>query len=55
MKASYAYRAAAVLLLLFAIGHTFSFSQTDPKWGLADMLGQMRSIRFSIAGIDRTY
>ena len=55
MKASYAYRAAAVLLLLFAIGHTFSFSQTDPKWGLADMLGQMRSIRFSIAGFDRTY
>lgn len=55
MKASYAYRAAAVLLLLFAVGHTFSFSQTDPKWGLTDMLGQMHSIRFSIAGIERTY
>jgi hypothetical protein len=55
MKASYAYRAAAVILLLFAIGHTFSFSLTDPQWGLDNMLGQMRTIRFAIGGIERTY
>jgi len=55
MKPSLIYRIAAVLLLLFAVGHMFSFSQVDPRWGLDTMLGQMRSIRFSIAGTERTY
>jgi hypothetical protein len=55
MKASTAYRAAAFLLLLFAIGHLSSFSQTDPHWGLDGMIGQMRSIKFGIGGIERTY
>lgn len=55
MKPSLIYRIAAVLLLLFAIGHIFGFSQVDPKWGLDNMLGQMHSIRFSIAGTERTY
>src|SRR4029079_454808 len=55
MKSSLAYRVAAGLLLLFAIGHTFSFSLVDPAWGLDNMLGQMRSIRFGIGGIQRTY
>ena len=32
MKASMFYRVAAVLLLLFAVGHTLSFRQSDPKW-----------------------
>jgi len=54
-RASFVYRVAAVVLLLFAIGHTFSFSQTDPSWGLDAMLASMRSIRFSIAGTERTY
>jgi len=55
MKASTAYRAAAVLLLLFAIGHTFSFSLVDPKWGLDNILAQMRTIHFRIGNIERTY
>jgi hypothetical protein len=55
MKASPIYRVAAGLLLLFAIGHLFSFSLTDPKWGLDAMLGQMHSIRFAIGTIQRTY
>ena len=50
MKPPLIYRIAAVLLLLFAVGHLFSFSQVDPKWGLEGMLGQMRTIHFSIAG-----
>jgi len=54
-RASFVYRVAAVVLLLFAIGHTFSFSQTDPSWGLDAMLASMRSIRFNIAGTERTY
>ena len=55
MKASLIYRVAAGLLLLFAIGHTYSFHQVDHGWGLDAMLAQMRSIRFTIAGTDRTY
>ena len=55
MKASTAYRAAAVLLLLFAIGHTFSFSLVDPKWGLDNILAQLRTIHFRIGNIERTY
>ena len=55
MKTSQIYRVAAVLLLLFAVGHTFSFSLVDPQWGLDAMLRDMHSIRFSIAGIERTY
>ena len=54
-RASFVYRVAAVVLLLFAIGHTFSFSQTDPSWGLDPTLASMRSIHFSIAGTERTY
>ena len=34
MKASMFYRIAAVLLLLFAVGHTLGFRQSDPKWGV---------------------
>jgi hypothetical protein len=30
MKASLAYRVAAVLLLLFAVGHTLGFTQSEP-------------------------
>lgn len=55
MNSKIAYRTAAVLLLLFAIGHTFSFSLVDSRWGLDAMLQQMRTIRFGIGGIERTY
>ena len=54
-RAPFVYRVAAAVLLLFAIAHTFSFSQTDPNWGLDPMLASMRSIRFTIAGTERTY
>src|SRR5689334_4277279 len=55
MKASMFYRIAAVLLLLFAIGHTIAFRQSDPKWGVDDLLGSMRSIHFDVQGFSRTY
>ena len=55
MKASIFYRIAAILLLLFAIGHTVGFRQSDPKWGLDAMLGSMRSTRFDMHGFKRTY
>jgi hypothetical protein len=55
MKASIFYRIAAVLLLLFAVGHTLGFRQSDPTWGVDAMLGSMRSIHFDIQGFKRSY
>lgn len=55
MKASMFYRIAAVLLLLFAAGHTFGFQQSDPAWGVDALLTSMRSIHFDVQGFNRTY
>lgn len=55
MKASLFYRIAAVLLLLFAAGHTLGFRQSDPSWGVDSLLGLMQSIHFDVQGFSRTY
>jgi hypothetical protein len=55
MKASIFYRIAAVLLLLFAAGHTFGVRKSDPKWGVDALLGSMRSTHFDVQGFNRTY
>jgi hypothetical protein len=55
MNASLFYRIAAVLLLLFAVGHTLGFRQSDPAWGVDALLGSMRSIHFDVQGFNRTY
>ncbi|MGH9704587.1 MAG: LIC_13387 family protein [Candidatus Acidiferrales bacterium] len=55
MKASIFYRIAAALLLLFAVGHTLGFRQSDPGWGVATLLGLMKSIHFRVQGFNRTY
>ena len=55
MKASIFYRIAAVLLLLFAIGHTLGFRQSDPAWGVDALLASMRSTHFDVQGFSRTY
>src|SRR6202008_1054272 len=55
MRASLLYRIAAVLLLLFAIGHTLGFRQSDPSWGVDTLLSSMRSIHFDVQGFNRTY
>ena len=55
MRASGVYRVAAVLLLLFAVAHTFGFRQSDPAWGVDTLLGLMRSSRFDVQGSSRTY
>jgi hypothetical protein len=55
MKASMFYRVAAVFLLVFAVGHTLGFRQSDPKWGIDALLGSMRSIHFDVQGFNRTY
>ena len=55
IKASMFYRIAAVLLLLFAVGHTLGFRQSDPTWGVDALLSSMRSIHFDVQGFNRTY
>ena len=55
MKASVFYRIAAVLLLLFDLGHTLGFRQSDPAWGVDALLASMRSIHFDMQGFNRTY
>ena len=55
MRAPIFYRIAAVLLLLFAAGHTLGFRESDPTWGVETLLGSMRSIHFDIQGFSRTY
>ena len=55
MKASMFHRIAAVLLLLFAVGHTLGFRQSEPAWGVDALLGSMRSIQFEVQGFNRTY
>jgi hypothetical protein len=55
LKASTFYRIAAGLLLLFAIGHTIGFRQSDPKWGVDALIGSMQSIHFDVQGFSRTY
>ena len=55
MKASIFYRAAAVFLLLFALGHTLGFRQSDPQWGVDALLASMKSIHFDMQGFSRTY
>jgi hypothetical protein len=55
VKSSLFYRIAAVLLLLFAVGHTLGFRESDPTWGVDTLLGSMRSIHFEVQGFSRTY
>jgi hypothetical protein len=55
MKAPVLYRIAAVLLLLFAAGHTLGFRQIDPSWGVDPAIEALRSTHFNIQGLSRTY
>ena len=55
MKGPILYRISSVLLLLFAIGHTLGFRQSDPKWGVDALLASMHSIHFDVQGFNRTY
>jgi len=41
--------------VLFAVGHTLGFQQSDPSWGVDSLLGLMRSSRFDVQGFTRSY
>src|SRR5436305_1507092 len=53
MKSRLLYRISAVLILLFAIGHSSGFPWSDPSWGVD--IGPMRSSHFQVLGASRTY
>ena len=47
------YRIAAILILLFDVGHSAGFPWSDPRWTVD--LGPMRSSHFDVLGFSRTY
>jgi hypothetical protein len=55
MKASLSYKIASILLLLFAIGHTWGFRQIDPRWQISSVIQSLQSTHFNANGFDRTY
>ena len=55
LKAATFYRIAAVLIGLFALGHTVGFLQHDPSWGVDALLASMKSTHFNIQGFSRSY
>ena len=55
MRASILYRISSVLILLFAVGHTLGFRQTDPSWGVDQTLAVLKRTTFAVQGFDRTY
>ncbi len=55
MKASLLYKIASCLLVLYFVGHTLGFRQTDPRWGVGSLVESMRTIHFDAQGFSRTY
>jgi len=55
MRPTLFYRIAALLLGLFAIGHTLGFRQIDPEWGIDPLIAQMKATSFQVQGAPRTY
>lgn len=55
MTASLLYRIASVFLLLFAIGNAVVFRRTYPDWGVDSVVQSMRSARFEVQGLARTF
>lgn len=49
------YRVAAVLLLLYAAGHTMGFRRVDPRWGVEAFINGLRTTQFEVQGARRTY
>lgn len=49
------YRIASILLVLFAVGHTFGFRRSKPEWGVEQLVTSMQEIPFVVQGFGRTY
>lgn len=55
MNSAVLYRISAVLLVLFAGGHTIGFRRVDPHWGIDAVVAGMQTTRFDVQGLSRTY
>jgi hypothetical protein len=55
LSASLLYKVSAVLLILFAIGHTIGFRQVDPRWNADGVVSGMRGVSFEVQGFRRSY
>src|SRR5260370_28636628 len=55
MNAPLLYRISSALFVLFAFGHTIGFRRLDPRWGADSVVGGMKSVRFLVQGLDRSY
>ena len=56
MRISLIYRTVAVLLVLYALGHTLGFNRVDPAWGVTAPITELQAIRFTVQGAPgRTY
>lgn len=56
MRPSSIYRGVAVLLVLFALGHTLGFNKIDPRWGIGEPIAALQTIHFTAQGTaGRTY
>ncbi len=55
MKPAALYKIAAVLLVLFAVGHTLGFRKLDPDWKVDQAVAAMQTVHFTAQGFERTY
>ena len=56
METSVIYRVVAVLLVLYAAGHTLGFNRVDPVWGVNAPIAALQRITFVAQGTPgRTY
>jgi hypothetical protein len=55
MSTGLTYRAASVLLLIYAAAHQLGFRQVDPKWNADATVAAMRATTFVVQGQTRSY
>lgn len=55
MSSTMLYRISAILLVVFAGGHTIGFRRVDSRWGIDSVVSGMQTIRFDVQGMSRNY
>jgi hypothetical protein len=55
LSASLLYKVSAVLLILFALGHSIGFRKVHPQWNAEGVVSAMRSVTFDVQGFRRSY
>src|SRR5262245_36409239 len=55
MRPSLWYRISSMLLVVFALGHQLGFRSVDPRWGVDSVIGGLKTTRFQVQGMTRTY